>query len=338
MAAFSDFRAPLARTLAGLTAVLVLASCGGSGEEAPQGASSSHSAPQDASSSSPAVSSPTAEEAADNVAPCADTTGKEAVGAVLIDLPQFDPSPRFRWDQTTATTDTYDPCADLSWAELYIVGSMGSSPRHLLLFHHGEYVGTATKDPVIQMSDVTRVSDGEITARLGMGSGAGAPIPAPTTIRWDDAKNAVVTTGASAPSSAEGTTVTAGAACASGFVAIADLDPAVCGDASGATTLNPHGSAIVTSPSGNIWCAMSADLVDCVMLDPFARIDLGTSGPALVPNRDDGPPGVPPRTLAYGQSVTLGPFACLSQSIGLSCWNTSNGHGMFLARERTAMW
>ena len=41
----------------------------------------------------------------------------------------------------------YDPCATLSVALVTVQGATASSPEHALLFHLGEYVGTATQTP-----------------------------------------------------------------------------------------------------------------------------------------------------------------------------------------------
>jgi hypothetical protein len=41
----------------------------------------------------------------------------------------------------------FDPCATLSVALVTVQGATGSSPAHALLFHLGEYVGTATPTP-----------------------------------------------------------------------------------------------------------------------------------------------------------------------------------------------
>jgi hypothetical protein len=38
----------------------------------------------------------------------------------------------------------FDPCATLSVALVTVQGATGSSPAHALLFHLGEYIGTAT--------------------------------------------------------------------------------------------------------------------------------------------------------------------------------------------------
>lgn len=36
--------------------------------------------------------------------------------------------------------------------------------------------------------------------------------------------------------------------------------------------------------------------------------------------------------LAYGSSITIGPFTCLSRTTGMACTDSSTGHGFRLAR------
>lgn len=50
------------------------------------------------------------------------------------------------WDPN-AYGGNFDPCATLSTALVTVQGATGSSPEHALLFHNGEYVGTATPAP-----------------------------------------------------------------------------------------------------------------------------------------------------------------------------------------------
>ena len=56
----------------------------------------------------------------------------------------------------------YDPCASLSWETLMIEGGTSSSPFHIMLFNHGEYLGTATAKPYGFAPTIERVSDSEI--------------------------------------------------------------------------------------------------------------------------------------------------------------------------------
>lgn len=39
------------------------------------------------------------------------------------------------------------------------------------------------------------------------------------------------------------------------------------------------------------------------------------------------------RTLPYGQMIQTGSFVCASEQNGVTCWNTSNGHGVFINRS-----
>ncbi|MDM7489514.1 MULTISPECIES: LppP/LprE family lipoprotein [Rhodococcus] len=64
------------------------------------------------------------------------------VFAVIEQLPPPQQIPDATW--LRAYNGNYNRCSDLSYAQVGIVGATGSSPTHLLLFHRGEYVGTAT--------------------------------------------------------------------------------------------------------------------------------------------------------------------------------------------------
>jgi hypothetical protein len=50
------------------------------------------------------------------------------------------------WDPN-AYGGNFDPCATLSTALVTVQGATGSSPDQALLFHNGEYIGTATPTP-----------------------------------------------------------------------------------------------------------------------------------------------------------------------------------------------
>lgn len=67
------------------------------------------------------------------------------------------------WNTKYAGTDLYDPCAELSPIVLTINGATGSSPYHIMLFHKGEYLGTATAEPQGFSPDVKQV-DGKTLA------------------------------------------------------------------------------------------------------------------------------------------------------------------------------
>lgn len=126
------------------------------------------------------------------------------------------------------------------------------------------------------------------------------------------------------------------------------IDERVCGsDVGGAQALQPgqYGGALVLSPSGNIVCSLhpagtaGGAFVDCLMMEPFVSFGVDTKGAAVdLSDRSDGPIDSTPVTLGYGQAATFEDFACVSQEIGMSCWNTETSHGMFLSRAETVAW
>lgn len=65
-------------------------------------------------------------------------------------------------DATVTNTTTFDGCADLSWVVVGPVGATDSSPRHIMLWHEDDYLGTATKIPYGFEPEVTRIDDESI--------------------------------------------------------------------------------------------------------------------------------------------------------------------------------
>ncbi|MEX3559620.1 LppP/LprE family lipoprotein [Corynebacterium sp. LK2522] len=80
----------------------------------------------------------------------------DAHAAVAASVGQL--APNLEWNPDTAIAD-YDPCADLSWAAVTVTGATASSPYHIMLFHQGEYLGTATAEPYGFAPEITRASD-----------------------------------------------------------------------------------------------------------------------------------------------------------------------------------
>jgi hypothetical protein len=101
------------------------------------------------------------------------------------------------------------------------------------------------------------------------------------------------------------------------------------------------------SPSHNIACAMLSDGVRCDIRNhswqtppkpPSCEVDYG-GGLSLV-SRGKGHYTCAGDTLlghgkvlGYGRSKTLGRYRCTSQTSGVRCVNSRNGHGFKLARE-----
>jgi len=64
------------------------------------------------------------------------------VFAAIDELPAPQQIPDATW--LYAYNGNYNRCTDLSYAQVGIVDATGWSPTHLLLFHRGSYLGTAT--------------------------------------------------------------------------------------------------------------------------------------------------------------------------------------------------
>jgi hypothetical protein len=91
------------------------------------------------------VSSPTA-GAAPPGSQCGVNLTAPQIGLAVRSLPPPIRGIDALWDPN-AYGGNFDPCATLSTALVTIQGATGSSPDHALLFHNGEYVGTATPVP-----------------------------------------------------------------------------------------------------------------------------------------------------------------------------------------------
>ena len=134
----------------------------------------------------------------------------------------------------------------------------------------------------------------------------------------------------------------------------------------GATRLEDTGDAKgiwVNSPSGNIHCLFSSDLLQLCVVDSY-RVDKPYGDAVLFPGskpiakdtivfagysedgempkivaRRDGPvpgnPDEPMRTLAYGETVYAGNDVCASTSEAMVCWDTETGDGAKINREGT---
>ena len=81
---------------------------------------------------------------------CQNLTGQQALEKHLAQVPRpfpadYDPAEN-HWS-LNSPTDTYDPCAELSWILLKIDRGTASSPHQVMLFHNGVYVTRATDQP-----------------------------------------------------------------------------------------------------------------------------------------------------------------------------------------------
>lgn len=138
---------------------------------------------------------------------CASDSASTVVSKALRELKN-----KSKWDQWTNVSRTYegyDPCAELSWIDT-IPGSspsdccISSMAHHILLFHRGKFIGTATYEPYSFSPVITRTSDSSIsvTYRYVKGDESSASASGRTTAEfsWSSSQNKVVMTGEVPPS------------------------------------------------------------------------------------------------------------------------------------------
>lgn len=138
---------------------------------------------------------------------CASDSASTVVSKALRELKN-----KSKWDQWTNVSETYegyDPCAELSWIDA-IPGSshkdccISSMVHHILLFHRGKFIGTATYEPYSFPPVITRTSDSSIsvTYRYVKGDESSASASGRTTVEftWNPAKNQVDMEGTPPPS------------------------------------------------------------------------------------------------------------------------------------------
>ena len=142
----------------------------------------------------PVQQSPTVSSTTPNTS-CTSKTRAEAVNLAISMQNR-----KTAWQEVTTNGDNYSPCAELSWITI----SEGPcctamQPTPILLFHHGEYVGTATSKEIGAMPKVSRVSENKIEVRyiyLKEGeSNAQASGVATAYFTWDSNTHQVVQSG-----------------------------------------------------------------------------------------------------------------------------------------------
>jgi len=185
-------------------------------------------------------------------------------------------------------------------------------------------------------------------------------------------RSAVAT--ASAPAEQPATASASAAAasqCPAGTHLPAGIDPRVCGPVAGSVvTLDP--SNMFVMPSGNIWCDIESFVDGTGTPDSVVRCFIAQASFPAAPDPNEANPGgdwiddgmalgegkaqegfyagdpggagitlmnhQPITTLQYGQATSDGTAVCISQSIGLSCWDITTTHGFFLSRTQALVW
>ena len=138
---------------------------------------------------------------------CASDSASTVVSKALRELKN-----KKNWDEWTnvsASYEGYDPCAELSWIDA-VPGSSPSScctaamVHHILLFHRGKFIGTATYEPYSFSPVITRTSDSSIrvTYRYMKDDEKVHNASGRTTAEftWSSSQNKVVMTGEVPPS------------------------------------------------------------------------------------------------------------------------------------------
>ncbi|MEZ7668537.1 LppP/LprE family lipoprotein [Rothia sp. 27098_8_27] len=164
-----------------------------------------HAEPTTSESKSDSKSEAKSESKKDST--CASDSASTVVSKALRELKN-----KSKWDQWTNVSRTYegyDPCAELSWIDA-IPGSspsdccISSMAHHILLFHRGKFIGTATYEPYVFSPVITRTSDSSIsvTYRYVKGDESSASASGRTTAEfsWSSSQNKVVMTGEVPPS------------------------------------------------------------------------------------------------------------------------------------------
>lgn len=128
---------------------------------------------------------------------CSGLTGAQAASRWIGEVAQS--TPGWEWTAEYADTSSYDDCAALSAITVSIRGGTSSSPYHIMLFHHGRYIGTATKEAYGFSPSVDRLSDSIVAVtyhwpRPGE-SNAGRSGESHAEFAWDFDAGKVVMTG-----------------------------------------------------------------------------------------------------------------------------------------------
>ncbi|MDI9916725.1 LppP/LprE family lipoprotein [Rhodococcus sp. IEGM 1379] len=117
---------------------------------------------------------------------CGTTPQSAAIADAISQVPADSRIPGIEW--TFLGDNNFDPCADLSYAMAEAKGGTGSSPEHVMFFHRGKYLGTATSCAFGFTSVVDSTSDSATVQYRwprGMDSNAHPSGLASATFVWD---------------------------------------------------------------------------------------------------------------------------------------------------------
>ncbi|MDO5736944.1 MAG: hypothetical protein Q4P15_10770 [Propionibacteriaceae bacterium] len=194
---------------------------------------------------------------------------------------------------------------------------------------------TATDVPAEASAAVAEESSATDPERSGPNSGTVSAPPNRDQLRAE-----------SSPPRAGGVTLPAGAHPAAGGPIPAQARPA---------HVLRDGTAILTSPSGNIGCDLDEDYPGCGVHSMIESQLMGSneigdsnwwvglsteyisSEAPVVSARGDAPlymyADVPAEVLEYGEMLHHAGIVCASEDNGMTCWNVRTGHGVFMNRR-----
>ena len=142
----------------------------------------------------PLIACSTPEEAQASPVVCEAGNAQAAFNDNIAQVPQWN---GHNWK--VVDSSHFDPCAELGWQTISIEGATASSPHHIMLFHYGEYIGTATAEPYGFFPSVERVNGNEISVTyhwLQEGDANAAPTgETHAGFRWDEAQHKVIMSG-----------------------------------------------------------------------------------------------------------------------------------------------
>lgn len=122
-------------------------------------------------------------------APVEECSGPTAAQALADGSAQLEPYLDLPPNPDLADTSGYSGCSDLSWI-VVPYGNVAHAPHAVLLFHQGEYLGTATAHPLEHVPRIEQVSDDRLAIVYSyVEDGQATPPPegrALSTFTWND--------------------------------------------------------------------------------------------------------------------------------------------------------
>lgn len=291
----------------------------------------------------------------EEVASCGALSVAEAFAQNIGEVPVF----AAPWASTPVSTDSYDPCADLSGMLAMQTGANTSSAQQLLLFHKDQFIGTAAEP--LTRPVLSRLNDSTLQIQTHTIPTARTPetVAETYTYQWDGENNRLLLhVGAdfALDDANNGANLDNDADTTDGVTPYTTGIPAAAKQMFVTKTDQWSGTFhIIQTPSGNIGCTVESAKLLCTIREqnPDAQISYNdaqiynsisiTDGHALLTSKSDVPSWLPgysgnrndpqPESVPYGTAVTNGRFVCLSEYKGLTCWDSQTGAGGSLSRE-----